>query len=50
MESKLEVITKAIEMSLNLKIIGTKTMEHWQKKINDVKYMTVAWRSKDSNR
>jgi len=58
--ARLELQTKAIsscdklscyiEMSMNLKIIGSKTVEHWQKKVNDVKYMTLAWRKNDSTR
>ena len=57
---RLELQTKAItacdkisgfiEMSMNLNIIGSDTVEHWQKLINDVKYMTIAWREKDKKR
>lgn len=39
-----------VEMSMNLNIIGTDTVAIWQKKINDVKYMTIAWREKDKQR
>lgn len=39
-----------IEMSMDLNIIGPDTVEYWQKQINDVKYMTIAWREKDRKR
>lgn len=39
-----------IEISLNLNIVGSNTIEHWQKSINDVKYMAIAWRNKDKIR
>ncbi len=38
------------ELSMTLKIIGCDTIIHWQKQINDVKYMTIGWRTKDKNR
>lgn len=38
------------EISMNLNLIGTETMAYWQKQINDVKYMAIAWRSKDKQR
>jgi len=57
---RLELQTKAVnscdklscfvEISMNLKIIGSDTVEAWQKHISDVKYMTLAWRKKDSVR
>ncbi len=57
---RLELQTKAItscdklscfvELSMNLNIIGDKTVESWQKQINDIKYMTIAWRQKDKVR
>lgn len=43
-------ISRFIEMSMNLNIIGSDTVEHWQKLIDDVKYMTIAWREKDKKR
>ena len=43
-------LSRFIEMSLNLNIIGSDTSEHWQSQINDVKYMTIAWRDKDRRR
>jgi len=39
-----------IEISMNLGIVGSKTVECWQKKINDVKYMTISWRERDRKR
>ena len=39
-----------VELSMKLKLIGSDTVEYWQKQINDVKYMSIAWRSKDKER
>ena len=39
-----------IQLSMELDLIGTNTVEFWQKKISDVKYMTISWRAKDSSR
>lgn len=57
---RLELQTKAIsscdklscfiEMSMNLNLIGADTVANWQKQIEDVKYMTIAWREKDKRR
>lgn len=59
-EERLELQTKAIvscdklscfiEMSMNLKLVGSNTVQHWQKQIDDVKYMTIAWRDRDKKR
>lgn len=59
-QERLELQTKSIsscdklscyvELSMNLNLIGSNTVEYWQKKICDVKYMTIAWRSKDKTR
>lgn len=38
------------ELSMNLNIVGSETITHWQKLINDVKYMSISWRSKDKTR
>ena len=38
------------ELSMNLNLIGSDTIVYWQKLINDVKYMTISWRSKDKSR
>ena len=57
---RLELQTKAItscdklscfiELSMSLNLVGSDTVSNWQEKINDVKYMTLAWREKDKNR
>lgn len=57
---RMELQTKAVtscdelscyaEISLDLGIIGDETIAFWQKQINDVKYMTIGWRSKDKAR
>lgn len=39
-----------IQLSMDLNLIGSETVECWQKKISDIKYMTIAWRSKDKAR
>lgn len=59
-KERCELQTKAItacdklscyaELSLNLNIVGSETITHWQKLINDVKYMSISWRSKDKTR
>ena len=43
-------ISSFIELSMNLKLVGSDTVAYWQKKIDDVKYMTIAWREKDKKR
>ena len=57
---RLELQTKAItscdklscfiEMSMNLELVGSNTVACWQKQIEDVKYMTIAWRENDKKR
>ena len=59
-QERLELQTKAIiscdklscfiELSMNLKLVGSDTVAHWQKQVNDVKYMALAWREKDKKR
>ena len=39
-----------IELSHSLNRINIKKMEIWQNKINDVKNLTLAWRTSDSKR
>lgn len=39
-----------VQISMDLNLIGSETVEYWQKKISDIKYMTIAWRSKDKTR
>ena len=55
---RLETITKAItycdellffiELSMNLGILGGNSAEYWSKMVSDVKYMSIAWRTKES--
>lgn len=40
-------LSKFCELSVKLKLIGSDTLCAWQKKICDVKYMTIAWRNKE---
>ena len=57
---RLELQTKAIgscdklscyaELSMNLNLISSNIVEQWQKKISEIKYMTIGWRKKDSLR
>lgn len=57
---RLELLTKAItrcdqliyyiELSYELHIINGNSMEHWTGLVCDVKYMTIALRTKDRNR
>lgn len=57
---RLELQTKAIsccdqlscyiELSMKLNLVGTDTVSFWQKQIDDIKYMTIAWRTKDKKR
>lgn len=57
---RLELQTKAIsccdqlscyiELSMKLNLIGSDTVSYWQKQIDDIKYMTISWRSKDKKR
>lgn len=57
---RLELQTKAIthcdelmyfiELSYELNIINSGSMEAWSKMVMDVKHMTIAWRTKDKNR
>ena len=53
-----ETITKAItycdellfyiELSMNLEILNSGSAEYWSKMVTDVKYMAIAWRTKES--
>ena len=36
-----------VQLSMELNLIGANTVEYWQKKISDIKYMTMAWRTRD---
>ena len=52
-----ETITKAItfcdellfyiELSMNLNLLNDKSAEYWSKMVSDVKYMSIAWRTKE---
>ena len=39
-----------VQISMDMNLIGGDTVEYWQKKISDIKYMTIAWRSRDKTR
>lgn len=39
-----------IELSMKLDLVGSDTVAYWQKQIDDIKYMSIAWRTKDKNR
>lgn len=55
--TRCETITKAItycdellffiELSMNLNILNGGSAEYWSKMVSDVKYMSIAWRSKE---
>lgn len=52
-----ETITKAItycdellfyiELSMNLDLLGDNSAAYWSKMVSDVKYMAIAWRTKE---
>ena len=52
-----EMITKAvtlsdellfyIELSMNLELLNDKSAGYWSKMVQDVKYMAIAWRTKE---
>ena len=37
-----------IELSMNLGLLADKSTEYWAKLVSDVKYMSIAWRTKES--
>ena len=39
-----------IELSYELNIINSGSMEHWSKMVSDIKHMAIAWRTKDRGR
>lgn len=59
-KSRSELQTKAIllcdellfyiELCLELQIIEPNSAEFWSKLVSDIKFMTIAWRSKDKER
>ena len=52
-----ETITKAItycdemlfyiELSMNLQLLNGNSAEYWSKMVSDIKYMAIAWRTKE---
>lgn len=36
-----------IELSMELNILNAKSAEYWSKMVSDVKYMSIAWRTKE---
>lgn len=36
-----------IELSMNLGILNGQSAEYWSKMVSDVKYMSIAWRTKE---
>lgn len=44
------LLLKLVEISQSLGYISMKRMGHWTKLITDVKYMTLAWKKKDTER
>ncbi len=39
-----------IELCLQLSIIESNSAEYWSKLVSDIKFMTIAWRTKDKER
>lgn len=39
-----------IELCLELDIIASNSAEYWSKLVSDIKFMTIAWRTKDKER
>ena len=56
-QERCEMITKAItfcdellfyiELSMMLELLDDKSAEYWSKMVQDVKYMAIAWRTKE---
>ena len=56
-QERCEVITKAItccdqllfyiELSMNLSLLADQSAAYWSKMVADVKYMSIAWRTKE---
>lgn len=44
------LLLKLVEISHELGYVSVKRMAHWTKLITDVKYMTLAWKKKDTER
>ena len=39
-----------IELSYQINIINSQSMEYWSKMVRDIKHMAIAWRTKDRDR
>ena len=39
-----------IELSYQINIINSQSMEYWSKMVSDIKHMAIAWRTKDRDR
>lgn len=39
-----------IELCLELNIIASNSAEYWSRLVSDIKFMTIAWRTKDKER
>lgn len=56
-DQRCEMITRAItlcdellfyiELSMNLGLLADKSSDYWSKMVHDVKYMSIAWRTKE---
>lgn len=46
--SECDILSGFVELSYRHKRIGSDTLNHWQRLIDDTKYMAIAWR--DANR
>ena len=56
-QERCETITKAItycdellfyiELSMNLELLNDKSAAYWSKMVSDVKFMSIAWRTKE---
>ena len=36
-----------IELSMNMELLNDKSAQYWSKMVQDVKYMSIAWRTKE---
>ena len=42
-----DVLIFYIELSMNLELLNDKSAAYWSKMVQDVKYMSIAWRSRE---
>lgn len=42
-----DVLLFYIELSMNLELLNDKSTAYWSKMVSDVKYMSIAWRTKE---